>query len=56
MDVRTIALPGGFARAVVPMKVYRHRPRGSNMPAVPLHRYTGDMRDTAALERWIATL
>ena len=56
MDVRDITLPSGFARAVVPMKVYRGRIRGSNVPAVPRHRYTGDMRDTLALERWVTTL
>lgn len=56
MDVRQVALPSGFARAVIPMKVYRGRRRGSNVPARPVHAYKGDMRDTAALERWIARL
>ncbi|WP_238302794.1 S41 family peptidase [Sphingomonas phyllosphaerae] len=56
MDVRSIPLPSGFADAVVPMKVYRGRKRGSNVPATPRHAYRGDMRDTAALERWIAAL
>lgn len=56
MDVRSIPLPSGFADLVVPMKVYRGRKRGSNVPATPRHAYHGDMRDTAALERWIAAL
>lgn len=56
MDVRSIPLPSGLADAVVPMKVYRGRKRGSNVPATPRHPYRGDMRDTAALERWIAAL
>jgi len=56
MDVRTDPLPSGVSRAVVPMKVYRGRKRGSNVPHVPAFRYPGDMRDTAALERWIAAL
>jgi hypothetical protein len=56
MDVRQIALPGGIAHAVIPMKAYRGRRRGSNVPARPVKPYAGDMRDTAALERWIATL
>jgi hypothetical protein len=56
MDVRQDPLPSGLARAVVPMKVYRGRPRGSNVPQMPAHRYTGDMRDTVAVERWIAGL
>lgn len=56
MDVRQIALPSGFARAIIPMKVYRGRTRGSNVPAKPVRRYTADMRDTALLERWITGL
>ena len=56
MDIRQVALPSGFARAVIPMKVYRGRKRGSNVPAIPTHRYTGDMRDSEKLERWIAAL
>jgi hypothetical protein len=56
MDVRQVALPSGFARAVIPMKVYRGRERGSNVPAKPVRSYTGDMRDAAALERWVAHL
>jgi hypothetical protein len=56
MDIRRVPLPSGFAQAIVPMKVYRGRKRGSNVPAVPVHRYTGDMRDTPALQRWVASL
>lgn len=56
MDVREKMLPSGVAQAVVPMKVYRGRKRGANEPAVPRYRYTGDMRDDAALARWVATL
>jgi hypothetical protein len=56
MDLRDDVLPGGRIRAYVPMKVYRDRARGSNQPHVPAHRFTGDMRDTAALEGWIAAL
>ncbi|WP_375270122.1 hypothetical protein [Sphingomonas sp.] len=56
MDVREKMLPSGIAQAVIPMKVYRGRKRGANEPAVPRYRYTGDMRDDAALARWVATL
>lgn len=56
MDVRQPVLPSGLAGAAVPMKVYRGRPRGANEPLRPVHPYRSDMRDTAALEAWIATL
>lgn len=56
MEVRDAKLPSGLGQAVVPMKVYRGRARGSNQPLEPVHPYKGDMRDTAALETWIASL
>lgn len=56
MDVRNPVLPSGLTRIAVPMKVYRGRPRGSNVPVKPDYRYPGDLRDTAALATWIATL
>ncbi|MES2336578.1 MAG: hypothetical protein V4537_00615 [Pseudomonadota bacterium] len=56
MEVGDVPLPSGIATVGIPMKVYRGRPRGSNVPVRPRHRYLGDMRDTPALERWIATL
>lgn len=56
MDVRQDVLPSGVARLSVPMKVYRGRKRGSNVPLDPVHPFPGDLRDTAALEAWIATL
>lgn len=56
MEVRGRRLPSGRATAVVPMKVYRGRTRGSNEPAVPAHLWTGALSDTAGLERWIAAL
>ena len=38
------------------MKVYRDRPRGSNVAVEPDYPYPGDLRETAKLARWIATL
>ncbi len=46
----------GAARMWIPMKVYRDRKRGANVPAVPAHAWSGDMGDTEGLRRWIATL
>jgi hypothetical protein len=56
MDIRKDVLPGGRARANIPMKVYRGRQRGSNEPQLPRFTYSGDMRDTPQLETWIARL
>lgn len=56
MELRDDALPSGLATAYMPMKVWRGRPRGSNVPAIPKYRYRGDMGDTAALQAWTATL
>jgi hypothetical protein len=36
--------------------VYRGRKRGSNLPAEPEHRWTGDIGDTEGLRKWIASL
>lgn len=56
MDVREKTLPSGFSALAIAMKVYRGRPRGSNVPLVPRYAYPGDLADTAALERWIKGL
>lgn len=56
MEVRQIPLPAGVGAVSMPMKVYSGRTRGSNEPVAPRHRFNGDIADTAALERWIATL
>lgn len=56
MDVRVVPLPSGAASVVVPLKVYRNRPRGHNVPYVPAQRFEGDISDTAALERWVEGL
>jgi len=56
MEVRQLRLPSGIGGVSMPMKVYRGRQRGSNQPAVPVHRYAGDIGDSKALEAWVATL
>ncbi|SFW24542.1 S41 family peptidase [Luteibacter sp. UNCMF366Tsu5.1] len=56
MDIRRTMLPSGHIALVVPMKVYRGRQRGSNVPLVPRYVYQADLTDNTALERWIAGL
>lgn len=53
MEVGDRPLPSGLATVGIPMKVYRGRARGGNQPVRPRYAYTGDMRDTEALERWV---
>lgn len=56
MEIRQRKLPSGITSFSAPMKVFRGRARGSNVPAIPTHRFAGDIGDTSALEQWVATL
>ena len=56
MEVGEAKMPSGLASVGIPMKVYRGRARGSNVPITPRYAFTGDMRDTPALERWVTNL
>jgi hypothetical protein len=53
MDVRRVELPSGIGYLVIPMKVYRNRPRGHNQPYHPNIAYAGDLNDTVAVEEWL---
>lgn len=52
MEVRNEKLPSGMAQLNFAIKVYRNRPR-SGLPFTPVHRFTGDISDTASLEKWV---
>lgn len=56
MDTRTARLPSGMAQVTLPMKIWRGRSRGNNVPERPTHRFEGDIRDTAALKTWVTGL
>jgi len=56
MEIRIISVPSGLGSMSLPMKYYIGRERGPNQPVTPLHRFDGEMNDTAALEAWTATL
>lgn len=56
MEVRNVAVPSRLGEMSLPMKFYIGRARGHNQPVAPVHRFDGDMNDTAALEAWAATL
>ena len=53
IDNRAMALPSGLGFLGFSMKVYRGRVRGNNEPYRPARVWPGDIRDTAALEKWI---
>jgi len=56
MEVRPVTLPSGIGRLGLPVKVYRHRPRGHNEPYVPQAPYAGDINDTQQVETWLVNL
>ncbi|POZ62461.1 S41 family peptidase [Chromobacterium alticapitis] len=53
MDVTNEPLPSGLGVLHLPMKVIRHRQRGSNQPYLPDAHYDGDIDDTEALQAWV---
>ena len=56
MECRSLPLPSGKGAIVVPIKVYRNRPRGHNVPYVPDIEYVGDINDTQAVKQYIFSL
>jgi hypothetical protein len=55
MELRSERLPSGIARLHFALKVYRNWPRAYR-PLLPVHRYSGDISDTAGVERWVLGL
>jgi len=56
MECRSLSLPSGKGTVVIPIKVYRNRPRGHNMPYLPDVEYMEDMNNTQALNDFILSL
>lgn len=52
MELRTVQLPSGKGTFGFPIKVYRNRYRGHNVPHLPNVRYHGDLKDTFALQQF----
>lgn len=52
MDIAVEPLPSG-AKLALPVKVWRHRPRGDNEPLHPHFPFDGDITDTAAVRAWV---
>lgn len=56
METRDVRMPSGLGGMSLPMKFYIGRERGHNQSVAPVHRFDGDMNNTAAIEAWVATL
>lgn len=56
METRQVRMPSGLGGMSLPMKFYIGRERGHNQSVVPVHRFDGDMSDTAAVQAWVAGL
>ena len=52
MDIAVEPLPSG-AKLALPVKVWRHRPRGDNEPLHPHFPFDGDITDTATVRAWV---
>ncbi len=53
IDVRTIPLPSGKGLLTFPIKVYRNRLRGHNVPYFPDIHYNGDIQNTDELRNYV---
>lgn len=53
MELRTVKLPSDKGTLGFPIKVYRNRPRGHNVPHLPDTRYPGDLNDTPLLQKFV---
>lgn len=53
MDVNQVPLPSGKGTLIVPMKIYRKRPRGQNESYIPDVTYYDDMHDTSKMQHFV---
>ncbi|AXI02964.1 peptidase [Aquirhabdus parva] len=51
-DIGWFRTPSGLY-LMIPLKVFRERPRGNNQPYTPKYRFNGDISDTAAVQQWV---
>lgn len=56
MELRTISLPSGKGTLGFPIKVYKNRPRGHNVPHTPDLEYKGNLQDTAELKKTMSSI
>ncbi len=53
MELRVVSLPSGKGTLGFPIKVYRNRVRGHNVPHQPDIQYDGDLKDTLKLQKFL---
>ena len=53
MELRTVTLPSGQGILGLPIKVYRNRVRGHNVPHEPTIQYNGNLKDTQELQNFV---
>lgn len=53
MELRKVSLPSGKGTLGFPIKVYRNRPRGHNVPHIPDIQYSGNLQSTTELHDFI---
>ncbi len=53
MEVRTLDLPSNIGTLQFPIKVYRNRPRGHNVPYIPDIAYPATINSAEAKDQWL---
>lgn len=56
MELRKVTLPSGNGTFGFPIKVYRDRPRGHNVPFSPDIKYDGNLKNTLELQTFISNI
>ncbi len=53
IEVREIDLPSGLGKIQFPIKMYRNRPRGNNVPYIPNISYPADINSEEEKNEWL---
>lgn len=56
MELKKVSLPSGKGRLGLPIKVYRNRLRGHNVPHAPDVDYKGNLQDTEEVKQYLQAL
>jgi len=56
MEVRTVDLPSGIGKLQFPIKMYRNRPRGNNVPYIPNVAYPKNLLSQEDKNQWLTQI